>query len=80
MLQAVFQVASGIHTLRLLIRKVARLSLGGGYRRLTYPRGWAEFDINEHNRALLDFFKEHEHYISRVEEKDGKYYVTFKHS
>lgn len=55
-------------------------SLGGGYIRLTYPRGWAEFDINEHNRALLDFLKEHEHYISRVEEKDGKYYVTFKHS
>lgn len=55
-------------------------SLGGGYKRLTYPRGWAEFDINDHNRVLLDYLKEREHYISKVEEKNGKYYVTFKHS
>ena len=55
-------------------------SLGGGYRRLTYPRGWAEFDINDYNRELLDYLKEHEHYISKVEEKEGKFYVTFKHS
>lgn len=55
-------------------------SLGGGYRRLTYPRGWAEFDINDYNRELLEYLKVHEHYISKVEEKEGKYYVTFKHS
>ena len=55
-------------------------SLGGGYRRLTHPRGWAEFDINEQNRVLLEYLKGKEHYISKVEEKDGRYYVTFKHS
>lgn len=54
--------------------------LGGGYNRLTYPRGWAEFEINEHNRILLDYLKEHGHYINKVDEKEGKYYVTFKHS
>ena len=55
-------------------------SLGGGYKRLTYPRGWAEFDINEHNRILLDYLKGKGHYISKIEEKEGKFYVTFKHS
>ena len=55
-------------------------SLGGGYNRLTYPRGWAEFEINEHNRILLGYLKEHGHYINKVDEKEGKYYVTFKHS
>ena len=55
-------------------------SLGGGYNRLTYPRGWAEFDINEHNRTLLDYLKNKGHYINKIEEKDGKFYVTFKHS
>lgn len=55
-------------------------SLGGGYKRLTYPRGWAEFDINEHNRTLLDYLKNKGHYINKIEEKEGKFYVTFKHS
>lgn len=55
-------------------------SLGGGYKRLTYPRGWAEFDINEHNRILLDYLKDKGHYISKIEEKEGKFFVTFKHS
>ena len=55
-------------------------SLGGGYNRLTYPRGWAEFEINENNRILLDYLKEHGHYINKVDEKEGRYYVTFKHS
>ena len=56
------------------------ISLGGGYNRLTYPRGWAEFDINEHNRTLLDYLKGKGHYINKIEEKEGKFYVTFKHS
>lgn len=55
-------------------------SLGGGYKKLTYPRGRAEFDINEHNRILLDYLKDKGHYINKIEEKEGKFYVTFKHS
>ena len=54
--------------------------LGDEYHKLTYARGWASFDINEHNKTLLDYLKGKGHYISRVEEKDGQYYVTFKHS
>lgn len=54
--------------------------LGGEYHKLTYARGWASFDINEHNFTLLDYLKRKGHYISKVEEKDGQYYVTFKHS
>ena len=54
--------------------------LGDEYHKLTYARGWASFDINEHNKSLLDYLKGKGHYISRVEEKDGQYYVTFKHS
>ena len=53
--------------------------LGGGYVRLTYPRGWAEFDINEHNNELLQYLKRVGHYINNIEEKKGLYYVTFKH-
>ena len=54
--------------------------LGSEYHKLTYARGWASFDINEHNFTLLDFLKEKGHYISKVEEKEEQYYVTFKHS
>lgn len=54
--------------------------LGGEYHKLTYARGWASFDINEHNFTLLDYLKGKGHYISKVEEKEGQYYVTFKHS
>ena len=54
--------------------------LGGEYHKLTYARGWASFDINEHNFTLLDYLKWKGHYISKVEEKEGQYYVTFKHS
>lgn len=54
--------------------------LGDEYHKLTYARGWASFDINEHNKTLLDYLKGQGHYISRVEEKEGQYYVTFKHS
>ena len=54
--------------------------LGGEYHKLTYARGWASFDINEHNFTLLDYLKGKRHYISKVEEKEGQYYVTFKHS
>ena len=54
--------------------------LGDEYHKLTYARGWASFDINEHNTILLDYLKEKGHYISKVEEKEGQYYVTFKHS
>ena len=54
--------------------------LGGEYYKLTYARGWANFDINEHNSTLLDFLKGKGHYINKVEEKEGQYYVTFKHS
>ena len=54
--------------------------LGGEYHKLTYARGWASFDINDHNFTLLDYLKEKGHYISKVEEKEGQYYVTFKHS
>lgn len=54
--------------------------LGGEYHKLTYARGWASFDINEYNSTLLDYLKGKGHYISKVEEKDGQYYVTFKHS
>ena len=55
-------------------------SLGGGYVRFAYPRGWANLDINEHNTVLIGYLKEKGHYISKVEERDGQYYVTFKHS
>lgn len=55
-------------------------SLGGGYDKFTYPRGWANLDINEHNTTLIDFLKLKGHYISNVEEREGQYYVTFKHS
>ena len=54
--------------------------LGDEYHKLTYARGWASFDINEHNKTLLDYLKGKGHYISKVEEKKGQYYVTFKHS
>lgn len=54
--------------------------LGGEYHKLTYARGWASFDINEHNFKLLDYLKGKGHYISKVEEKESQYYVTFKHS
>ena len=54
--------------------------LGGEYERLTYPRGWARFDVNEHNNVLLEYLKSKGHYISKVEERDGQYYVTFRHS
>lgn len=54
--------------------------LGCEYHKLTYARGWASFDINEHNFTLLDYLKGKGHYISKVEEKEGQYYVTFKHS
>ena len=55
-------------------------SLGGGYVRFAYPRGWANLDINEQNTALIEYLKEKNHYINKVEERDGQYYVTFKHS
>lgn len=54
--------------------------LGGEYHKLTYARGWASFDINEQNFTLLYYLKGKGHYISKVEEKEGQYYVTFKHS
>lgn len=54
--------------------------LGGEYHKLTYARGWASFDINEHNFTLLDYLKGKGHYISKVEEKENQFYVTFKHS
>ena len=54
--------------------------LEGEYHKLTYARGWASFDINEHNFTLLDYLKGKGHYISKVEEKESQYYVTFKHS
>lgn len=54
--------------------------LGGEYHKLTYARGWANFDINEQNSTLLDFLKGKGHYISNVEKKENQYYVTFKHS
>ncbi len=54
--------------------------LGGEYHKLTYARGRASFDINKHNFTLLDYLKGKGHYISKVEEKEGQYYVTFKHS
>ena len=54
--------------------------LGGEYHKLTYPRGLASFDINEHNSTLLDYLKGKGHYISKVEKKEGQFYVTFKHS
>ena len=54
--------------------------LGGEYHKLTYARGWASFDKNEQNSILLDYLKGKGHYINKVEEKDGQYYVTFKHS
>ena len=43
--------------------------LGGEYHKLTYARGWASFDINEHNSTLLDYLKGKGHYISKVEKK-----------
>ncbi len=55
-------------------------SLGGGYVKFASPRGWARLDINEHNTTLINYLKSKGHYISKVEERDGQYYVTFKHS
>ena len=54
-------------------------SLGGGYVRFAYPRGWANLDINQYNKSLIEYLKAKKHYISKVEERDGQYYVTFKH-
>ena len=54
--------------------------LGNEYHKLTYPRGWARFDINEHNYTLLNYLKKKGHYINNVEKREGQYYVTFKHS
>lgn len=47
--------------------------LGGEYYKLTYARGWASFDINEHNFTLLDYLKGKGHYISKVEKKRGSF-------
>ena len=55
-------------------------SLGNEYIKFTYPRGWAKLDVNEHNTVLINFLKSKGHYISNVDERDGQYYVTFKHS
>lgn len=55
-------------------------TLGGEYKRLTYPYGHARFEMNDENRQLLDYLKGKGHYISNVIEKDGQYYVTFKNS
>lgn len=55
-------------------------SLGGEYIRLTYPRGWANFDVNQYNEELLFFLQDSGHYINNIDVKDGQYYVTFKHS
>lgn len=55
-------------------------SLGGGYVRFAFPRGRANLEINEHNTSLIEFLKAKGHYISKVKERDGQYYVTFKHS
>lgn len=54
--------------------------LGGEYHKLTYNSGMACFDTNEQNFILLNYLKRSGHYISKVEEKESLYYVTFKHS
>ena len=60
--------------------KMLKEGLGGEYEKLTCARGRANFDINEHNATLLKYLKERGHYVNKFEEKDGQYYVTFKHS
>ena len=60
--------------------KMLKEGLGGEYEKLTYARGWANFDINDHNFTLLEYLKNRGHYVNKFEEKDGQYYVTFKHS
>lgn len=55
-------------------------ALGGEYDKLTYARGWANFDINENNTRLLEYLKAEGHYISKIDPKNGQYHVTFKHS
>ncbi len=55
-------------------------ALGGEYDKLTYARGWANYDIRPENWELLDYLKSHGHYVNKFDEKDGQYYVTFKHS
>lgn len=55
-------------------------SLGGGYYSLNSPYGSAHFDINDENRRLLSYLKEHRHYVSNIYEKENQLYVSFLHS
>lgn len=52
-------------------------SLGGMYLKLNSLYGRAHFDINEENRQLLNYLKEHKHYVSNVTEEDGQLRVSF---
>lgn len=52
-------------------------SLGGMYLKLNSLYGRAHFDINEENRQLLNYLKEHKHYVSNVYEEDGQFRVSF---
>ena len=54
-------------------------SLGGGYPKLNTPYGRAHFDINDENRSLLNYLKEHRHYVSNIYEKKDQLYVSFLH-
>lgn len=55
-------------------------SLGGEYIRFTYPRGWAELEKNDHNKTLIYYLKDKGHFINNIEEREDRFFVTFKHS
>lgn len=59
-------------------------SLGGGYRALNSFYGRAHFDVNSENIKLLQYLKDHRHYVSNYykgQDKKGKeqFFVSFLH-
>ena len=59
-------------------------SLGGGYPALNSFYGSAHFDVNDENAELLQYLKDHRHYVSNVYNKTDKngreqLYVSFLH-
>ena len=57
--------------------KIMLNSLGGMYLKLNTLYGRAHFDINDENRQLLHYLKEHKHYVSNITEEDEQFRVSF---
>ena len=55
-------------------------ALGNEYLKLNTTYGSASFDINDHNRELLEYLKLHRHFVSDYKEKDNQFKVSFLHS